>query len=105
MITKTILQWLGIKWQEHTEEHLKSYSVFVMTVDGQRVLQHLMDTVYCTVYEGVDPQGAIINNARRSVVHDILMNIHMLQQPAESTLPDLSSYEKAIMGVDNGRVV
>jgi len=40
-----------------------------------------MDTVYCTVYEGDNPALAMAHNARRSVIHDILVNLDMAEFP------------------------
>ena len=57
-----------------------SYLVaFTQTEHGRRVLQHLMDEIYCTVYEGKDPNEALAHNARRSVVHEIITNIDLAQ--------------------------
>jgi hypothetical protein len=37
-------------------------------------MQHLLDNIFCTVYEGSEPDGAVIHNARRAVVLEILQN-------------------------------
>jgi hypothetical protein len=51
------------------------------TGPGQQVLKHLLDNVYCTVYEGTDPQAALVHNARRTVVQEILLNIDAGDSP------------------------
>jgi len=53
----------------------KSYHLTFATAHGQLVLQHLLDNVYYTVYEGLDPNAALVHNARRGVVQEILENI------------------------------
>lgn len=70
-----------LKWVGATDELAASYTRAFHNVDGQRVLQHLLDSVYCTVYEGVDPQGAFAHNARRSVIQEILENIDRGENP------------------------
>ena len=70
------------KWQREAQPQLaQDYHVTFSTPHGQRVLQHLMDEVYCTVYEGHDPIESAHHNGRRSVVHDILFNLHVAEQP------------------------
>jgi hypothetical protein len=108
VITDVIRKWLPAKWRDHDNpETLHCYRVFLLTTDGQAVLQHLMDTVYCTVYEGTDPEGPGIANARRSVVHEILKNIQALQEYKPEAIPDLTRYEQelATIGDRNERVV
>jgi hypothetical protein len=51
------------------------------TGPGQQVLKHLLDNVYCTIYEGTDPQAALVHNGRRSVVHEILLAIDTGDSP------------------------
>ena len=53
------------------------------TEQGRRVLKHLMDTIYCAIYEGSDPIALATLNGRRSVVHEILENIDVAERPNE----------------------
>jgi hypothetical protein len=53
---------------------LYAYQRLFATPDGQVVMQHLLDNIFCTVYEGSEPDGAVIQNARRAVVLEILQN-------------------------------
>jgi len=59
---------------------------------GQLVLQDLLDGVYCTVYEGIEPQAAVILNARRAVVQEILMNIDHGEHPDKYQAPESSPH-------------
>jgi hypothetical protein len=81
MIFATIRRWLGFMWRGISPGLAQDYVSVYSTPAGQRVLQHLVDTVYCTVYEGTDPIGAAVHNARRSVVHEILYNIDIGRNP------------------------
>ncbi len=76
----TVQRWLQRKWMQFMHPELvKSYHATFASVDGQRVLQHLLDNIYCTVYEGLDPNAALVHNARRSVVQEILLNIDVAE--------------------------
>lgn len=78
----TFRTWLTRKWQHaHPDELRQAYQVTFNGVHGQLVLQHLMDTIYCQVYEGTDAQAALVFNARRSVIHEILYNIDVANRP------------------------
>ncbi len=75
-------EWHGRRWQPQTEEALaKAYLVTFTSPAGQQVLQHLLDSVYCKIYEGVDSAPAVVLNARRSVVQEILENIDRAERP------------------------
>lgn len=79
-----IRAWLAHKWGGGVDVSLaQDYAMTFSTGPGQRVLKHLVDTVYCTVYEGVDPVAAATLNARRSVVHEILYNIDVGESPSK----------------------
>ena len=70
--------WLSHKWRTiEQRELLEAYGSTFGSLHGQLVLQDLLDRVYCQTYEGTDPQGAVIQNAKRQVVHDILYNIEL----------------------------
>lgn len=76
-----VKNWLTRLWQPTIPETLEAYSVTFSTYHGQLVLQHLMDSVYCQVYTGTDPNAALVHNARRTVVHEILENIDTARNP------------------------
>ena len=72
---KRIGQWLVMKWRPADRSMAQAYSATFATSYGQQVLQHLLDTVYCQVYEGNDPMQMAMHNGRRSVIQEILENI------------------------------
>jgi len=79
---KTLERWLKHKWMILVHpEILQAYQRTFSTHDGQLILQHLLDHIYFTVYQGTDAAGAALHNARRSVVHEILMNIDAAENP------------------------
>ena len=83
-------QWFTLKWRRQDASTLReAYRVTFSTIYGQMVLQHLLDTIYCTAYEGTDPQAALVWNAKRAVVHDILMNLDMAEDPEKYQLTNL----------------
>jgi hypothetical protein len=86
-MTKRMLEWFHRRWQGVDPTLVHSYQVTFSTAEGQRVLQHLMDNIYCTIYEGTDPQAAALHNARRSVVHEILVNIDIGENPQRYQIP------------------
>ena len=79
---KVLLGWLKQKWvQQDHQELCTNYYVTFSSPSGQSVLRHLLDTVYFNVYEGSDPHEAAIHNAKRCVIHDILVNIDAGENP------------------------
>jgi len=80
-MTARFVQWLRRKWLGQDPSLFHSYQHAFSSADGAAVLQHLLDSVYCTVYEGTDPQAALAHNARRTVVHEILTNIDLAENP------------------------
>ena len=80
-MTRRFLEWMFHKWQGADAQLVESYRVTFSGEHGTRVLQHLLDSVYCTIYEGNDPNEAVAHNARRSVVHEILANIDIAEHP------------------------
>jgi hypothetical protein len=55
------------------------------TAQGQLVLQHLLDEVYCQTCPVQDPIALAMHNGRRSVVQEILENIDSANDPAKYT--------------------
>jgi len=85
----TFRTWLSRKWQRQNPDELRqAYQITFGGLHGQVVLQHLMDTIYCQVYEGTDAQAALVFNARRSVVHEILYNVDVATRPDHYTVQE-----------------
>ena len=83
----SLTTWFSRKWQTQEPDALRTaYQVTFSGPHGQQVLQHLIDTIYCQVYEGTDAQAALVFNARRAVIHDILYNIDVATRPQHYTL-------------------
>lgn len=79
---KRFSEWLGRKWQRQPQADLaRAYRATFATPDGQRVLQHWLDHVYCTIYEGADPIQMATHNGRRSFVHEILEALDLAEHP------------------------
>lgn len=77
-MTQRFLNWLHQRWDKRTplpDELLQDYRATFATLSGQNVLRHLLDNIYCRVYEGTDPLESHKHNARRSVIQEILENI------------------------------
>lgn len=95
-MTRRFLRWLGYKWRQPAQAQLvRSYHATFSTPDGQLVLQDLLDKVYCLIYEGTDVQQAVILNARRSVVQEILENIDLGEHPSKYVIPVQTEIEDA----------
>lgn len=81
-MTRRIRNWLARRWSHRLDPSLaQSYQVAFSGFHGERVLHHLMDSIYCTVYQGTDPVELGTHNGRRSVVHEILENIDLAENP------------------------
>ena len=78
-----VADWMKHKWNRQVDSDqttlLESYYITFSTFHGQQVLNHLMDSVYCTTYEGRDPIEAALHNGRRSVVQEILENVDLVE--------------------------
>ena len=87
-MTRVLREWLRRRWsREQATDLARSYHAAFSTLDGQRVLAHLLDNVYFKVYEGCDPSTALVHNARRSVIQDILENIDIGEFPSKYNVP------------------
>jgi hypothetical protein len=85
-MTKLLKSWLGQKWRRRTDPQLaQAYQVTFSTAQGQLVLQHLLDEVYCQTCPSIDPIAIALHNGRRSVVQEILENIDSAQDPIKYT--------------------
>ena len=59
-MTKLFKAWLGQKWRRRTDPQLaQAYQVTFSTAQGQLVLQHLLDEVYCQTCPSIDPIAQI----------------------------------------------
>ena len=97
---KRIREWLVRKWSREPDPALlKSYLVCFSTEHGRRVLQHLVDGVYCTIYEGTDPIALAMHNGRRSLVHEILENIDIAEHPGKHEIKQEEEAQDARPGL------
>jgi hypothetical protein len=99
---RSIVEWFRHRWlpidQVLLEDYRDSYRITFNGPHGQKVLQHLLDTVYCQVYEGYDPIQAVAHNARRSVIHEILINIDYAEHKEKYT-PPVEKQEEILDGM------
>lgn len=79
--TARFREWFRHRWVGIDETIFRTYQATFSTFEGQRVLQHLLDTVYCTVCLSNDPVELAAHNARRALVHEILENIDEAENP------------------------
>lgn len=87
-MTRILREWLKRRWSREQDANLaRAYHAAFSTLDGQRVLVHLLDNVYFKVYEGADPNIALVHNSRRSVIQDILENIDAGEFPSKYNVP------------------
>jgi len=92
-MTRPFINWLSRKWQRRLDPALaQAYQVTFSTAQGQLVLQHLMDEVYCQICPSIDPIALALHNGRRSVIQEILENIDEAQSPTKYTLTEESTY-------------
>lgn len=89
-------EWLRTKWARPVTNEaadrerldlIHAYGATFNSVQGQQVLSHLVDTIYCQIYEGTNPNEALAHNARRAVVHEILQNLDYAESPMKYELP------------------
>jgi len=80
-MTRRFRVWLRDKWGrgDDAQTLAGNYQATFASEPGQRVLRHLLDNVYCSVYEGKDAIEGAHHNGRRSVIHDILLNIDLAE--------------------------
>jgi hypothetical protein len=93
-MSKRFREWLTRKWSRDLDARqlAEGYRVTFSTLHGQLVLQHLLDSVYCQVYEGNDSFLAGQHIGARRVVHTILLNIDVGEHPEkyDVTIEDMN---------------
>lgn len=73
-----IRRWLARRSEPVDVRDLRhAYQRLFATPDGQVVLDHLVSSVFCAVYEGTDPQAALVHEARRGVIGELLFNLEV----------------------------
>lgn len=86
-------RWFDTKWWYHYDnkrELARHYQQTFGTASGKVVMQHLLDSVYCTSYEGTDAIAMAAHSGRRSVIHDILMNLDYAEHPGKYEVKEVS---------------
>ena len=82
-----LARWMKHRWMVYTRlELLRAYKVTFNSLHGQMVLQHLLDSVYCDVSPTTSAEDALVHNARRSVVQEILENLDVAEHPSKYTV-------------------
>jgi hypothetical protein len=77
-----MLQWLGRMWQREPQPSLLgAYQAVFDSPHGQLLLQHWLDQVYCTIYEGQSAEQLWLHEGRRSFVQEILQNLDAARSP------------------------
>lgn len=75
-------EWLARKWLRKEEAALaQDCQVTFSTPHGRRYLHFMISAIYATIYEGKDAFAAGRHEGRRSVVHEILETIDMVENP------------------------
>lgn len=80
-MTRTLRRWFSRKWQPIDPQLAEDYRLTFSGLHGERVLQHLLDNVYCQICPSTNPNDVIAHNARRSVIQEILENIDQAERP------------------------
>lgn len=77
------------------DDVLSAYQRLFTSPDGQVVMQHLLDNIFCLVYEGTDVQETVIHNARRTVVMEILQNSTIIGDSVRSDVLDTLNQQES----------
>lgn len=81
-MTGRIHRWLTRKWEPKNDlSMLRAYQLAFSTVEGQIVLQDLLDRVYCQVPHTKDPLELAEHAGARALIHGILEKIDMAEYP------------------------
>lgn len=91
-------EWLKHPFRiQESKELLDAYNTTFSSLHGQRVIQHLLDNNYCTVYVGTDPIELAYHNGRRSVLQEILVTLDQAREPRK--------YDIKVEESSNGRSI
>jgi hypothetical protein len=86
-MTKRLTDWLGYKWMSWNHPGLlRAYHLAFSTAEGQIVIRHLMDSVYCQVPHTKDPIELAQHQGARALLHGILEKIDMSEHPEKYAL-------------------
>jgi hypothetical protein len=89
-------RWLDFKWRGEDPAALReAYRATFNSVHGRLVLQHLLDSVYCTAYQGTDPHAALAHSARRSVIEEILRTLDYAEWPQKYEAQPMKEHDYA----------
>lgn len=84
-MTRTLSAWLSRRWRPQDAQQLVwDYQEVFSSAAGQRILQHWMDSVYCTTYEGTDVPALWMHTGRRAFVQEVLENLDAAGSPDPS---------------------
>lgn len=78
--TTVLNQWLTSMWSQRAAPDTLALAYRDIPAI---VIRDLFDNTYCTVYQGSDLNECFAHNARRSVVHEILVNRDMALHPTK----------------------
>jgi hypothetical protein len=80
--------WRNSRWKKQQDDAqlLEAYRETFATDFGKIVLNHLLGSIYCSTYEGNDPTLALVHNARRGVIEEILQNIDAAEHPGQGDI-------------------
>lgn len=90
-------QWMSYRWMrwQHAEV-IRAYQITFSTAEGQVVIRHLMDGIYCQPCLSKDPYEQAAHNGARALIHGILEKIDMGEYPGKYAL-------HTVEGVEHGR--
>ena len=93
-----LTEWLSRKWQRERPSDPDAVPPLALnvqamfrTAQGQQVLQHLLDHIYCLPFESVNPTEQAVFLGRRSVVQELLELIDQADHPDKYHITDAGS--------------
>lgn len=96
---KKLQEWLhSKKWVEIDPNLARDYMVTFSTPEGQRVMRHLFDNIYCQVYAGNNHNDVVTFNARRTVIHEILVCIDIGEHPERYIIKTTEQHLEEMLG-------
>lgn len=83
----SIIEWLKHPFEiQDSKDLLDAYNNTFSPLSGQRVIQHLLDSIYCSVYVGTDSIELAYHNGRRSVIQEVLVTLDQARAPQKYEL-------------------